>query len=277
MNNNLNYYKEGGFNPSSLFYTDGYKLGHGDMLAPNTEFLYGQAIPRSFKHLPFVKRCVSMGQQFTWIWIHDEFQRGFFGQPLEKALKFAEDISQYLGIKKFSSKRLEKLYELGYLPIRAKSLPEGITTLNNIPHMTFVNTVKGFAWLTLYLETICSAIYWRFPTSATKAFYFKKNIVEYINKTDNTFTLLEFLAHDFSARGLDPFTIMSSGLAFSSCSLGSDNLVVIPAARYYYNESENSMPVFSVKASEHSVSCTNIFYYKKKLENGELNKEIEAI
>ena len=36
-------------------------------------------------------------------------------------------------------------------------------------------------------------------------------------------------------------------------------IAVIPAARYYYGEPENESVINSVNASEHSVSCVNIF------------------
>ena len=273
--NTINFYKEGGFNPSSLFYTDGYKIGHCLMLAPDVDFLYGQLIPRSFKHLPGINRCLSIGQQFTWIWIHDQFQIGFFSQPLQKALSFIKDMCLYLGMT-YNGDHFIKLYELGYLPSRVKSLPEGITIKNNIPLMTFKNTKKGFAWLTLFLETICSSVNWQIPTVATKAMYFRKNINEGLLKTDpENMALGTFLGHDFAARGLDPYSMAASGIAWASCFHGSDELITIPAARYYYNESEEEMSIFSVNASEHSVSCTNIFYFLKELKEGNLNHEIE--
>ena len=131
------------FRPNSLFYTDGYKIGHKAMLAPGTIFLYGTWIPRSTKHAPKgITKIVSAGQQLTWRWIHDEFQENFFNQPKELALNFTKDMSQYLGLP-FDGKHFEELHNLGYLPIRAKALPEGIETLPNIPHQTFVNTKSG--------------------------------------------------------------------------------------------------------------------------------------
>lgn len=63
------------FRPNSLFYTDGYKIGHKAMLAPGTDYLYGTWIPRSTKHAPGnIKKIVSAGQQLTMRWLHDEFK-----------------------------------------------------------------------------------------------------------------------------------------------------------------------------------------------------------
>jgi nicotinamide phosphoribosyltransferase len=152
---------------------------------------------------------------------------------------------------------------LGYLPIRAKALPEGIETRPNVPHMTFINTKKGFAWLTLFLETIVSSLAWKPATSATIALKYKRNLAEWVLKTDPTNAwLIPFLAHDFSARGIDPWTMVSSGLGHATSFRGSDTLVVIPAARYFYGE--NEVVINSVNASEHSVSTTKIFTVGEK-------------
>jgi nicotinamide phosphoribosyltransferase len=71
--------------------------------------------------------------------------------------------------------------------------------------------------------------------------------------------LIDFLAHDFSARGLSPWDMLSSGLGHATSFRGSDSIIVIPGARYFYGEPENEVSINSVNASEHSVSTTCIF------------------
>ncbi len=248
------------FRPNSLFYTDGYKIGHKKMLAKGTTRLYGTWIPRSIKHAPKgIKKILSFGQQLAMRWLHDEFAENFFKLSKEDAMQFGKDMSMYLGMD-YDASHFEALYDLGYLPIRVKALPEGIETLPNIPHMTFINTVDGFAWLTLYLETIISSLSWKPSTSATIALQYKRNVVEWVMKTDpaNAF-LIPFLCHDFSARGLSPWDMLSSGLGHASSFLGSDTIICIPGARYYYDEPKDQVAIYSVNASEHSVSTTKIF------------------
>ena len=248
------------FKPNSLFYSDGYKIGHKRMLAKGTTRLYGTWIPRSTKHAPKgVNKIVSFGQQLVVKWLHDEFEQNFFALSEDAAVKFGNDMSLYLGME-YDASHFADLHKLGYLPIKIKALPEGIETLPNIPHMTFINTVDGFAWLTLYLETIISSLAWKPSTSATLALQYKRNVVEWVMKTDpaNAF-LIPFLCHDFSARGLSPWDMLSSGLGHASSFLGSDTIICIPAARYYYNEPEDQVAIYSVNASEHSVSTTKIF------------------
>lgn len=248
------------FRPNSLFYTDGYKIGHKRMLAPGTTRLYGTWIPRSIKHAPKgVTRIVSFGQQLAVKWLHDEFEENFFKLSLEEAMEFGNDMAMYLGLE-YDASHFEALHKLGYLPIKVKSLPEGIETLPNVPHMTFINTVDGFAWLTLYLETIISSLAWKPSTSATIALQYKRNLIEWVRKTDpKNIWLVPFLAHDFSARGLSPWDMLSSGLGHATSFRGSDTIVCIPAARYFYNEPKNEVIINSVNASEHSVSTTKIF------------------
>ena len=248
------------FRPNSLFYTDGYKIGHKKMLAPGTTKLYGTWIPRSTKHAPKgITSIVSFGQQLAVRWLHDEWTENFFALPKSEVAKFAKDMSAYLGLE-FDAAHFEALHDLGYLPIKIKSLPEGIETGTNVPHMTFINTVDGFGWLTLYLETIISSLSWKPSTSATIALQYRRNLEKWVQKTDPASAwLIDFLAHDFSARGLSPWDMLSSGLGHATSFRGSDTLVVIPAARYFYNEPEDEVCINSVNASEHSVSTTKIF------------------
>lgn len=248
------------FKPISLYYVDGYKTAHKRMLAPRTTRLYGTWIPRSLNYAPKgVKKILSFGQQLVVRWLNDEFTECFFEQPENTATNFGKDMSIYLGME-YDASHFKDLWDLGYLPIRIKSLPEGIETEPGVPHMTFINTVDGFAWLTLYLETIISSLAWKPATSATIALQYRRNLTEWVTKTDPTNTwLIPFLAHDFSARGLSPWDMLSSGLGHASSFRGSDSIVCIPGARYFYDEPNNEVCINSVNASEHSVSTTCIF------------------
>jgi len=256
------------FKINPLYLTDGYKIGHKAMLAPGTTKLYGTWIPRSTKHAPKgITKIVSFGQQLVWKWIHDEFEENFFncesvrnGAAKLKALQFVKDMSLYLGME-YDGKHFEELWDLGYLPIKVKSLPEGIETDPNIPHMTFVNTVDGFAWLTLYLETIVSSLAWKSSTAATIAKLYRRQAKEWVLKTDpSNMWLVDYMCHNFSARGNSgPMDMIMVALGHDTSFRGDDTIAAIPAARYFYNEPEDEVCINSVNASEHSVSTTKIF------------------
>ncbi len=254
------------FKVNALFRTDGYKVSHRRMLAPSTTRLYGTWIPRTLKHAPVgVSKIVSFGQEMSWQWIHDEFQENFFNLSREEAVDaVAKDLSAYLGLP-YDATHFGDLYKLGYLPMQVQALPEGIETPANVPHMTFINTVDGFAWLTLYLETIVSSLAWKPSTSATIALQYRRNTTEWVMKTDpEQAFLIDYMNHDFSARGLSPWDMVSSGMGHATSHLGSDTLPVIPAVRYFYNEDNDFVAIASVNASEHSVSTTKIFTVGEK-------------
>lgn len=289
------------FKPNPLYASDAYKVGHRAMLAPGTTKLYGTWIPRSLKYLPKeITKVVSIGQQKVWREIHDMFEEHFFFtekakkiqeahdsfgfnqkrqyiyELKKKALVFAKDMSLMLGTE-YDGKHFEDLWELGYLPVRIKSLPEGIETGPNIPHMTFINTIDGYAWLTLFLETIVSTNAWKIPTVTSLALQFRKVATKWVKETNPEMDwLIDYMCHDFSARGLDGIdSMVNVGLGHSFVFKGSDTLMAIPASRYYYNFPEDQSPINSVNASEHSVTCTQLFYYQSKLKSGELNDRIK--
>jgi nicotinamide phosphoribosyltransferase len=263
------------FKINPLYESDGYKVGHKAMLAENTATEYWTWIPRSIKYMhPSIDGIMSAGQQLVWRYIHSNFQELFFNKPVEVAEKFGRDMAKYL-MMDYDAGHFTELHKLGYLPVRIKAIPEGTFTKPNIPHMTGINTVDGYAWLGLYLETLVSKLSWQLPTAATIAHRFKKNAVEWVTKTDpENLWLADFMCHDFHSRGGNPFTSIAIGLGHAMSNSGSDTLNVIPASRYYYDFDEEDVPVYSVNASEHSVTCTGIFFYEKKLKSGKLNHEI---
>lgn len=278
------------FKINPLYESDGYKVGHKAMLAPGTTKLYGTWIPRSLKYMQGIDQIMSAGQQMVVRYLHSTFAENFFFNDLrnivpgvkEKACKFGSDMSAYLGME-YDGKHFEDLWDLGFLPIRVKALPEGMFTDPNIPHMTFVNTVDGYAWLTLFLETYISKLAWQMPVAATIGHKFRQNANQAVLKTDPTnLWLADFMCHDFHSRGGNPFTSIAVGLGHAISNKGSDTLNVIPAARYYYDEPDNEVCVNSIPASEHSVTTGNIFLYEEEYyveetydDEGNLISEIE--
>lgn len=252
-----------------LYEADGYKPGHIFMLAPGTKREYFHFIARSTKHLnnlPFILNC---GQQFTVRYIHSIFKENFFDQPLEDALRFVKDLIKYRNCP-YNGDHFKALHELGYLPLKIQGLPEGKLIPVGIPLMTGLCTLDNFAWLGLFLETLFSKTSWQIPVTATQALEFRKNAIKYTNETNpEGIEFTRFMVHDFHSRGGNPFTSIAAGLGFRMAgNYGSDTLNVIPASRYYYDFDEDEVPIFSVDATEHSVTCTCLFYFKRKLELG---------
>lgn len=241
---------------NGLLLTDGYKTGHHLQYPKGTEEVYSNWTPRSNKYAPKgCEKVLSFGQQFVMKWLHNYFEDNFFSQP--KAVvcgEIKEELSMYLGAD-YDVSHFEALHELQFLPIRVKSLPEGVEVPIRIPMLTVVNTHKEFYWVTNFLETILSTMLWQPMTSASIALNYKRIFRNWALKTDqDNLGFIEFQGHDFSMRGMGGLqSAQSSGMGHAAVFMGSDTLPVISGMRHYYNA--NGFVVGSVNATEHSVMC----------------------
>lgn len=260
-----------------LLTCDGYKTCHQKLVPENTTLTYGNWTPRSLKHAPNgTTHIVSFGQQYVLKWLNEQFDEFFANESyVDEAQKF---LTKYIGTE-YDATHFQELWDLQYLPMCFKSLPEGARVPPQVPIMTWYNTDPRFSWLPLYLETIISNQLWKPMTSATIVDQFRKNCLKAVKETDaENIHLVDFMLHDFSARGMGSLgTTISSGMGFLTGSKGSDSIAAINACRKYYKE---DMAGFSVNASEHSVSSTcmavmseqeMIEFYMKQCPTGSLS------
>ena len=164
------------------------------------------------------------------------------------------ELSMYLGTD-YDVTHFEKLHDLQYLPIKVKSLQEGVEVPIRVPMVTVVNTDKEFYWITNFLETILSTMLWQPMTSASIALRYKRIFKHWVLRTDKeNLGFIDFQGHDFSMRGMGGLqSAISSGMGHGAVFLGSDTLPVISSFRNYYNA--EGFVVGSVNATEHSVMC----------------------
>jgi nicotinamide phosphoribosyltransferase len=239
-----------------LLLTDGYKTGHHQQYPKGTTLVYSNFTPRSNKYAP--KGCdqvVSFGQQMVMKQIHEAFEKEFFHQPKEYVCaEMKRELSMYLNTD-YDVSHFEALWDLQYLPIAVKALPEGTLTPIKVPVLTIYNTHPDFYWVTNYLETILSNLLWKPMTSATIAHQYRKVLTKWQEKTDAEKSwFIDWQGHDFSMRGMDSVeAVISSGVAHLTSFMGSDSLPAIYGARKYYG-AEGAV-AGSVNATEHSVMC----------------------
>jgi nicotinamide phosphoribosyltransferase len=236
--------------------TDGYKTGHHQQYPEGTTLVYSNFTPRSNKYAPKgCDRVVVFGSQMVMKQIHEMFQEGFFSQPKDVVCgEVKRELSMYLGTD-YDVTHIEKLHDLGYLPIIVKSITEGKKVPIKVPVLTIYNTHPDFYWLTNYLETLLSNLLWKPMTSATIANQYRKVLTKWMEKTDKENAwFIDWQGHDFSMRGMDSAeATISSGLGHLTSFFGSDSLPTIYGARKYYGETE--FVCGSVPATEHSVMC----------------------
>lgn len=241
---------------NGLLLTDGYKTGHHQQYPKGTEQVFSNWTPRNNKYAPNgCEKVVSFGQQFVMKWLHDYFEDNFFSKPKGYICnEIKEELSMYLGTD-YDVAHFEKLHDLQYLPIRVKSLKEGVEVPIRVPMMTVVNTHKDFYWVTNFLETILSTMLWQPMTSASIALNYKRIFKKWALKTDKeNIGFIDFQGHDFSMRGMGGLqSAQSSGMGHATVFMGSDTLPVISGLRKYYNA--KGFVIGSVNATEHSVMC----------------------
>lgn len=231
-----------------ILLTDYYKVHHTKMYPEGMTLLYSNFTPRKSR-LKGVESIVFFGlQHFLKETLIKAFNQDFFEKDLEEVL------AEYTDEIKVDVSHIEKLHKLGYLPIKIKALPEGSICPIGVPCLTIVNTHPDFGWLVNYLETVLSCTLWQSITSATIAKEYKKILDRYALETTGSTEGVEWLAHDFSMRGMGSVeSAILSGMGHMTSFTGSD---CIPAI-YQMKKSYNAVGLIgaSVPATEHSVMC----------------------
>lgn len=239
-----------------LLKCDGYKLGHRRQYPEGTELVYVNFTPRKSR-VDGVDYMRFFGLQAVLEQLKTDFQMNFFDKPKNVVVgEYKRVVSAYLG-KEVDVSHVAALHDLGYLPINACALPEGVKVPMNVPCMTMWNTVPEFFWLPNYLETIISDKLWMPCTSATTAGVFKERFDYWAEKTGAPLEFVPFQGHDFSFRGMaGEEAAMMSGAAHLIPFVGTDTIPAIRWLEHYYDTTaHDEMIGCSVDATEHSVMC----------------------
>jgi nicotinamide phosphoribosyltransferase len=198
-------------------------------------------------------------QYFIKEYLMDYFNENFFAQPKEKVVAgYRRRIVTSLGAHLPTYEHIERLHDLGYLPIEIKALPEGSLVPMKVPCLTVVNTKSEFYWLTNFLETILSAITWQPCTSATLAHQYRKLLNRYAAETGMPAEFVQWQGHDFSFRGMSSYeSAVLSGMGHLLSFTGTDTIPAIDALEHYYHaDADKELIGGSVAATEHSVMCS---------------------
>ena len=231
-----------------ILLTDFYKVHHKFMYPEGITKIYSNLTARKSR-MKDVNSIVFFGlQYFIKEYLIDKFNKEFFQKPLEEVIK------EYKFAINTETQHIEKLHQLGYLPIEIKALEEGTLVPIGVPVLTITNTHKDFAWLTNYLETLISAVIWQPITSATIAHEYKKLLDQYALETVGSTEFVQWQGHDFSMRGMQGIeSAILSGMGHLTSFTGTDTIPAIYSLNKYYNA--NDLIGASVPATEHSVMC----------------------
>jgi nicotinamide phosphoribosyltransferase len=243
-----------------LMSIDFYKADHRRQYPEGTEYVYANFTPRSSRLANLLEgydeRVVVIGiQAYIKRILIDQWNQEFFAKPKQEIVsKYKRRMDTSLGEGAVPIEHIEALHDLGYLPLKIKSLPEGSRVNIRVPMFTVVNTLPEFFWLTNYIETSISAEIWKPCTTATIAYEYKRLLTDYALQTGAPLDFIPVQAHDFSSRGMSGMLDAAvSGIGHLANFIGTDTVAAIDYAEDYYGI--DGVVGVSVPATEHSVMC----------------------
>lgn len=146
----------------------------------------------------------------------------------------------------------EKVMELGYLPLRIKSAPEGTWIEEGNVLFTIESTEPWFANMVSHFEDSLMH-FWKPTCVSTRSGLIKKAISPYFEKTSDVGEfVLPVAVNDFGLRGASSYDdAVISGMAHLVHFRGSDNMPASMNIKDYYKHQGRAL---SVWATEHSVA-----------------------
>lgn len=253
--------------------TDVYKLGHADMYQKGTDMVYGNLTPRSNRLFKapagYDGKMVVLGSHAAIHELHVNWDRFFKMDKAEALAIYMDIVNAALGEGVVSVDNMSDLHDLGYLPIRVKSLKEGSRVAMKVPVFTIKNNIGKFYWIVNFLETAISQITWPTMTTATIAAEYRRILTKWAKLTGTPLEAIDWQAHDFSSRGLmGPEAAARVGVGHLASFYGTDNIQAAHYVKAMYDVSAVSLLFGSVPATEHAVSSSNILYIEKMLLQG---------
>lgn len=245
-------------NPMLLI--DFYKAVHAEMLPKGITKSVSYFTPRMSR----VKRwneVVMFGLQgFIKEYLVDYFNEYFFFEYRNKAIgTYKTVMDAVLGEGAYGLQKIEDLYDLGYLPIEIKALPEGTLVPMHVPMFSIENTHKDFAWLPQALESLISAEMWHPMIAATVGHTYRQIVNKFYEMTCDDDIPKSKALGAFDFRGEECLqSAVKAGAGWCLSFLNTATVPTIPYLERNYNCDCTKEPVaFGSPSTEHSVMCSN--------------------
>ena len=224
-----------------ILLTDSYKVSHYKQYPPDTTHIYSYLESRGGKF----QTTIFFGLQY----FLKEYLSGCVvtGKDITDAMTLTD---KHFGCEVLNVDGWNRIVDehCGRLPVTISALPEGTVCGISTPLMTIENTDPELPWLTNYLETLLSQL-WYPITVATQSYHMKKTLNRYLQDT-GTPEDIQFKLHDFGFRGVSSVETAGIGGAGHLVNfMGTDNLAAITMMDKYYGA---DCCGHSIPASEHS-------------------------
>jgi nicotinamide phosphoribosyltransferase len=220
-----------------LFATDGYKPSHFLQDPPGTRGKFGYIVARK--------------SDVLWVGLQTIIQDYLLTPVTAEMVEEAADFYLPYGVPFNKEGWMAIVNEFGgFVPVTIKALSEGTW----VPRGVALATVETpddprFAWVMGWLETLLLRV-WYPTTVATRSFYSKITLMDWLGITADNANGLPFKLHDFGARGVSSGESAAlGGLAHLVNFMGSDTIEGVIAAKRYYDA---GIAGFSIPAAEHS-------------------------
>lgn len=245
-------------NPMLLI--DFYKAVHAEMLPKGITKSVSYFTPRMSRINKWDEVVMFGLQGFIKTYLIDYFEDEFFDKDLDVVLnEYSRIMDATLGKDAYKIDKIEKLHNLGYLPIEIVALPEGTRVPMHVPMFGITNTHPDFAWLPQSLESLISAEMWHPMIAATVGASYRDIVDRYYDLTcdDNIPHARALGAFDF--RGEECLqSAVKAGAGWCLSFLNTATVPTIPYLEKYYNCNCTQEPVaFGSPSTEHSVMCSN--------------------
>ena len=243
-------------NPMLL--VDGYKLDHRRQYPEGTQYVYSNWTARGSRVEGQNDVVLFGAQRFIQKYLVDDMNKYFFDVEKDTVLEqYQTLLDRYFGPNNIGVDHIADLWDLGFVPLRIKALPEGTLVPLRVPMLTIENTHPDFFWLTNYFETLLSAELWMPCTSATTAYRFRQMFDKYAKLSGGSPEFVSWQGHDFSMRGMagaEAARVSAMGHLLSFT--GTDTLSALTEIDRYYSVGDSTVVLGgSVPATEHSVMC----------------------
>lgn len=246
------------YNP--LLLIDFYKATHHEQYPKSLIKMVSYYTPR-MSRLDDVDHITFFGlQAFIDEYLVDGFQKNFFDRDLDEVLyEYNRVLTYTMGAGSYEDRKIRDLWELGYLPLEIRAVPEGSRTKVGVPQIEISNTHPNFVWLVNTIETLLSCSMWHTQIGAEVGYRYRKVTNKWVEKTcDNTVDPRRLIG-DFSMRG--QHSAESAIKASGAWLLSHYNTATVPAIMWMENHYDCDItkePVgFGAISTEHSVMCSN--------------------
>lgn len=244
-------------NPMLLI--DFYKAVHAEMLPKGITKSVSYFTPRMSRVKRWNKVVMFGLQGFIKEYLVDYFDHNFFNLKDGAVASYKRIMDASLGEGTYGLQKIEDLYDLGYLPIEIKALPEGTLVPMHVPMFSIENTHKDFAWLPQALESLISAEMWHPMIVATVGHTYRQIVNKFYDMTCDDDIPKSKALGAFDFRGEECLqSAIKAGAGWCLSFLNTATVPTIPYLERNYNCDCTKEPVaFGSPSTEHAVMCSN--------------------